>query len=87
MATIYDLSISITGMGQAELYEKFHAIRANRRRKPERAMRAKKSTTPAKVARAPRKSNLKQQDIFAFTNGMSDEAKAKLAAELLNMGA
>lgn len=82
MATIDSLNTSITCMGRAELMSKLMTIRENRRRKPERAMRAKKST-PAKVARAPKKTNLKQQDIFAFTKGMSDEMKANLAAQLL----
>lgn len=82
MATIDSLNISITCMGRAELMAKLMTIRENRRRKPERAMRAKKST-PAKVARAPKKTNLKQQDIFAFTKGLSEEAKANLAAQLL----
>ena len=82
MATIDSLNTSITRMGRAELMSKLMTIRENRRRKPERAMRAKKST-PAKVARAPKKTNLKQQDIFAFTKGMSDDMKAKLAAQLL----
>ena len=82
MATIQSLNTSITCMGRAELMTKLMAIRDNRRRKPERAMRANKST-PAKVARAPKKTNLKQQDIFAFTKGMTDEMEANLAAQLL----
>lgn len=82
MATIDSLNTSITCMGRAELMAKLMTIRENRRRRPERAMRAKKST-PAKVARAPKKTNLKQQDIFAFTKGMTDEMKANLAAQLL----
>ena len=82
MATIESLNTSITCMGRAELMNKIMFIRENRRRKPERAMRANKST-PAKVARAPKKANLKQQDIFAFTKGMSDDMKANLAAQLL----
>lgn len=82
MATIQSLNTSITCMGRAELMSKLMVIRENRRRRPERALRAKKDT-PAKVARAPKKSNLKQQDIFAFTKGMTDEMKANLAAQLL----
>ena len=82
MATIDSLNTSITCMGRAELMTKLMAIRENRRRRPERALRAKKAT-PSKVARAPKKSNLKQQDIFAFTKGMTDEMKANLAAQLL----
>lgn len=81
MATIYSLNKSITEMTEAELLNKLHSIRENRRRKPERAMRQK--STPAKVARAPKKSNLKPTDMFQFARGLSDEAKAKLAAELL----
>jgi hypothetical protein len=81
MATIYSLNQSITDMSEGELLSKLHLIRENRRRKPERAMRQK--STPAKVARAPKKSNLKPTDMFQFARGLSDEAKAKLAAELL----
>lgn len=82
MATINDLRISITEIPYSEVVELLHTIRANRRRRPEKPLRAKKST-PAKVARAPKKTNLKQQDIFAFTTGLSADAKKALAAELM----
>jgi hypothetical protein len=82
MATIDSLRLSITEMPYSDVVELLHVIRANRRRRPEKSLRAQKST-PAKVARAPKKSNLKQQDIFAYTNGLGSDAKKKLAAELM----
>jgi len=82
MATLDALRKSITQMGRAEVIELLTAIRTNRRRRPEKSLR-KQASTPAKVARAPKKSNLKQQDIFAYTQGLSDKAKNALATELL----
>jgi len=82
MATIDSLRLSITEMPYSEVVELLHTIRANRRRRPEKSMR-KQVSTPAKVARAPKKSNLKQQDIFAYTNGLGEDAKKALAAELM----
>lgn len=82
MATIYSLNKSITEISLDELMSKLHTIRENRRRKPERTIRQTKAT-PAKVARAAKKSNLRPTDMFQFARGLSDEAKAKLAAELL----
>ena len=82
MATIYSLNQSITSMEMSDLLAKLHTIRENRRRKPERTIRQTK-VAPAKVARAAKKSNLRPTDMFQFARGLSDEAKAKLAAELL----
>lgn len=84
MATIHSLNQSISTMPRTVLMPLIHAIRTQRRLKPERAMRKQKST-PAKVARAPKKTALKQQDLFAFASGLDDSAKAKLAAQLLGM--
>lgn len=69
-------------MPRPQLLSLLQGIRAQRRLRPERAIRAKKDV-PAKVARAPKKGNLKQQDLFAFAKGLDDQAKAALAAELL----
>ena len=79
MATINSLRTSITEMQRPELFALLNNIRAIRRTRPERKQKA----APAKVARAPKKSNLKQQDIFSYTNGLSQANKDKLAAELL----
>lgn len=84
MATIHSLNQSISTMPRTVLMPLIHAIRTQRRLKPERTMRKRKST-PAKVARAPKKTALKQQDLFAFASGLDDSAKAKLAAQLLGM--
>ena len=84
MATIHSLNQSISTMPRTVLMPLIHAIRTQRRLKPERTMRKQKST-PAKVARAPKKTALKQQDLFAFASGLDDIAKAKLAAQLLGM--
>ena len=79
MATIESLNISITHMTRAALFEHLGRIRTQRRLRP--APRQK--STPAKVARAPKKGNLKQQDLFQYANGLTDAAKASLAAELI----
>jgi len=79
MATIESLNTSITHMTRAALFEHLGRIRTQRRLRPP----PRQKSTPAKVARAPKKGNLKQQDLFQYANGLSDGAKANLAAELL----
>jgi len=79
MATIESLSTSISHMPRSALFDLLGKIRTQRRLRP--APRQK--STPAKVARAPKKGNLKQQDLFQYANGLTEDAKAKLAAELI----
>ena len=79
MATIESLSTSITHMSRSALFDLLGKIRTQRRLRP--APRQK--STPAKVARAPKKGNLKQQDLFQYANGLSTNAKSDLAAMLL----
>lgn len=81
MATIKDIRISITNMTPPVFEKMLHAIRARRRTKPTKAIRAKKKA-PAKTKRAPRK-RMQPQDMFAIVKGMSDEDKLKLAAKLI----
>ena len=84
MATIYSLGPGITDLPYPDLLAKLSVIRTNRRRRPERPIRAtkKESSTPAKVVRA-KNHHPKTKDISAAINKLSPEMKAMLAAELL----
>ena len=81
MATIESLGPSITDLSPRDLTKKLMLIRENRRTRPTKKIRAKSTT--AKQKRAPRKKNLRPQDMFAYAASLSPEAKMKLAAKLL----
>jgi len=81
MATIHSLNRSISAMPRQALHDLLQRIRAQRRLRPERKLREK--TAPAKVARAPKKSALKPNDVFAFAKGLTEAQKAALALELM----
>lgn len=84
MATIDSLNKSITKMSLKSLHEHLSAIRSQRRLRPARKESSlKQKSTPAKVARKADKKNLKQQDVFQYTQGLSEGAKSDLAAMLL----
>ena len=82
MATIYSLNQSITDISYQELLSKISVIRTNRRRRPERPIRAQKKEAPAKVTRA-KNHHPKTKDISAAISKLSPEMRAMLAAELL----
>lgn len=83
MATIYSLGPSITDLPYPTLLEKLQLIRANRRLRPERPIRAKKEVkAPAKVARS-NGHHPKTKDISTAISKLTPEMKAMLAAELL----
>jgi hypothetical protein len=80
MATIEHLNTSITQMSRAESFALIKGIRDSRRRaRPVKEPKA----LPAKVARSPKKSAPRQQDLFAMAQGMTPEAKAQLLASLM----
>ena len=78
MATIDDLNTSILDLSAQQIVDLIREIRTRRRIKGK-----VKRSKPAKVKRAPKKKNLRQQDIFAYVKGMSEEEKLKLAKKLL----
>jgi len=84
MATIYSLGPSITDLSYPDLLEKLQGIRAKRRLRPERPIRAtkKESSAPTKVTRA-KNHHPKTKDISNAISKLSPEMKAMLAAELL----
>ena len=84
MATIESLGTSISKLNMADASTLITTIRANRRLRPSKKLRAK--SAPAKTKRAPRKKNLRPQDMFAYAASLSPEAKMKLAATLLGKG-
>lgn len=81
MATIYDLNTSITQMSATQLTDLVITIRTQRRIRP--TPKARSASAPAKVARAPRLKNPKQQDLFQLAQNMSPEQRAALAASLM----
>ena len=84
MATIYSLNQSITDLSYPDLLSKLNVIRTNRRRRPERTIRAqnKEPSTPTKVTRA-KNHHPKTKDVASAISKLSPEMKAALAAELL----
>ena len=84
MATIYSLNQSITDLSYPDLLSKLNVIRTNRRRRPERTIRAQKkeSSTPTKVTRA-KNHHPKTKDVANALSKLSPEMKAALAKELL----
>lgn len=82
MATIKDLHVSITQMSPEDRTQLLLTIRENRRRRPTKKVKAKKSTARTK-RRAATKKNPSQQDAFAMLNGMSEAEKIKLAQQLI----
>ena len=78
MATIQDLSTSITKLSYPEIETLVSNIRTIRRTKPERD---KKSI--AKTCKRPNKKNLKQSDHFAQIKGLSKDARLKILEALL----
>lgn len=81
MATINSLHKCILLMSPEELTEHFLKIRANRRIKPTKKERAKKSN--AKSGRTVhRKKNLSQKDAFSLVKSMSEDEKLALFKKL-----
>ncbi len=81
MATIYDLNTSITQMSGTQLTDLVISIRTQRRIRP--TPKVRQASAPAKVARAPRLKNPRQQDLFQLAQNMSSEQRAALAASLM----
>lgn len=73
MATILHLNTSITHMPLGMLYDKLRAIRAQRRVRPTKKIRAKSAPKRTKVPKDP----------FALIATMTPKQKAALAAKLL----
>lgn len=76
---IEHLKVSITDMPPDDFMKLLTKIRAIRRTKPTVAIRAK--SAPAKTKRAP-KTRMRQQDMFAYANGLTDAAKLELLKKL-----
>jgi hypothetical protein len=74
MATILHLNISITQLPLDELYDKLRGIRAQRRVRPTKKIRAKTAPKHTKIPKDP----------FALIATMTPEQKVALAAKLLN---